>query len=250
MAILFVAADSAELKPFANFLTGLRPLKWPVTYSQEGILEGRRIMLVANGAGPALAERAVEVAIRAVTAAELMSSKLEAIVSVGLCGALDPSLKEGQIVVATEFVTASESYPATAVESSMPFISGRVLSQDRVAVTASEKAKLAERFSAIAVEMEGEGVARRAKRSEVPLACIKAVSDRADESFGMDLNQSRSADGRISRGKIMLQAVAKPGVWPQLFRLKRRSDLAARVLGEFLVSCRLVTSSVSTPEPG
>ncbi len=66
MAILFVAAEAMELKPFANSLTALRKLKWPIDYAYEGILEGKRIMLAANGAGPKLAAQAVEVALRAV----------------------------------------------------------------------------------------------------------------------------------------------------------------------------------------
>ncbi|MBV9158194.1 MAG: hypothetical protein JO097_18155, partial [Acidobacteriaceae bacterium] len=74
MAILYVASESSELRPFAALLTGLRKLNWPIDYAFEGIWEGRRIMLAANGAGPQLAAQAVEVAIRAVTAAELSSS--------------------------------------------------------------------------------------------------------------------------------------------------------------------------------
>ena len=51
MALLFVAAEAAELKPFANRLTGLRKLNWPLDYAYEGICDGRRILLAANGAG-------------------------------------------------------------------------------------------------------------------------------------------------------------------------------------------------------
>ena len=87
MAILFVAADAAELQPFERYLINARKLKWPLDYAYEGILEGRRILLAANGAGPKLVAQAIEVAKRAITAAELSSSKLEAIVSVGFCGA-------------------------------------------------------------------------------------------------------------------------------------------------------------------
>ena len=30
MAILYVASETSELEPFANMLTGLRKLKWPL----------------------------------------------------------------------------------------------------------------------------------------------------------------------------------------------------------------------------
>ena len=75
MAILYVASEAVELEPMAKLLTGVRKLKWPLAYAYEGVWEGRRLLLAANGAGPQLAMRAVEVAIRAITSAELSSSE-------------------------------------------------------------------------------------------------------------------------------------------------------------------------------
>lgn len=240
MALLFIAAEARELKPFAAHLTGLRPLKWPIDYAQEGILDGRRILLAANGAGPKLAAHALEIAIRAISAADLQSSRLEAVISVGLCGALDPALREGQIIVATQVCTpaSEELFPACPVEAEQPFVSGVFVSQDRIATTTDEKAQLRQRCSASAVEMESFGIAVRAKRANLPFCCIKVISDRADESFKLDFNQSRSKEGRISRGKIVLKVVAQPGVIPELFRLRRRAEWASGALGDFLVSCR------------
>ena len=99
MALLFVASEADELKPFAGSLTNLRKLKWPLDYAYEGILQGRRVMLAAHGAGPKLAAQAVEIAIRAVSAADLSSSALEAVFSVGYCGALQGNLRENDIVI-------------------------------------------------------------------------------------------------------------------------------------------------------
>jgi nucleoside phosphorylase len=117
MAILYVASEAVELEPMAKLLTGLRKLKWPLAYAWEGVWEGRRILLAANGAGSKLAARAVEVAIRAITSAELSSSALDAVVSTGFCGALDPALAAGQIVVASEVLdwTNKERYDCVQV---------------------------------------------------------------------------------------------------------------------------------------
>src|ERR1035438_9466119 len=101
MAILFIASESYELKPFAARLAGCRSLNWPLDYAEEGVWEGQRAILVANGAGPRLAAEAVEVARRAVMVADLSSSRLEAIVSIGVCGGLDPAIVPGQIFCAT-----------------------------------------------------------------------------------------------------------------------------------------------------
>lgn len=249
MAILYVASEGMELEPFAQHLTGLRKLKWPVDYAYEGIWEGRRIMLAANGAGPKLAARAVEVALRAVSAAELSASKLEAIVSTGFCGALDPALRESQIVVPAEVLdseTQERFTPCCVRTSDDAVTTGTIVTQDRIAQTAAEKQAFYASGS-IAVDMEAAGVAARAKRAGLPFACIKVVSDRADESFGLDLNRMRSPEGRIRRGKISFYALTHPAVIPELFRLKRRTEAAAEVLGKFLVNCRISADSNTPP---
>ena len=249
MAIFYVAAEAMELKPFANMLTGLRKLKWPLDYAFEGILEGRRVMLAANGAGPKLAERAVEVAVRAVSAAELSSSKLEAVVSTGFCGALDPGLRESQMVLASSVVNGGgESLLDCEMAHAAPegFATGRVLSENRIVGDAAQKKELSN-SGAIAVDMEAAGAGRRAKRAGLPFFCIKVVTDRADESFGFDLNEMRTSEGRIARGKIVSYAFTHPKVLPELFRLKRRSENAAKALGDFLVSCRILPEADSSP---
>ncbi len=250
MAILYVASEALELEPLAQLLTGLRKLKWPVDYAYEGIWEGRRVLLAANGAGAKLAVRAVETAIRAVSAAELSASRLEAVVSTGLCGALDPNLNENEIVVGTEVVDSAtnELYVCAPVLSDQKFVAGVVVTQDRIANTASEKTGLA-RFGAIAVDMEAGAVAAHSKRAAIPFGCIKVVSDRADESFGLDLNEMRGKDGRMARGKIGLYALSHPNKIGELFRLKRRAEGAAKVLGEFLVSCRVSPAPNSAGPP-
>ena len=240
MAILYVASEALELEPLAKLLTGLRKLKWPVDYAFEGIWESRRVMLAANGAGPKLAVRAVETAIRAVSAAELSSSKLDAVVMTGLCGGLDPNLRESDIVVATEALNNStgERFTCCEVLADRDFKSGVIVTQDRVAVTAAEKAELG-KTGAIAVDMEAAAVAAHARRAKIPFACVKAVSDRADETLLLDFNEMRDADGRIARGKISLYGLTHPQKMPGLLRLKRRAEDAARTLGDFLVSCRI-----------
>lgn len=244
MAILYVASEAFELEPFAGLLTGLRKLKWPIEYAFEGIWEGRRIMLAAHGAGPKLAAQAVEIAIRAVTAAELSASKLEAVVSTGLCGALDPELREGQIVTATEVLdlASQETFACAPMIADGEAVSGVVATQDRIANEASEKRQL-RASGAIAVDMEAAGVAARAKRAGLPFSCIKVVLDPCDESFGFDLNKMRTVEGRIARGKISFYALTHPVVIPGLIRLNRRAGDAAKVLGDFLVGCRINSES-------
>src|SRR4029079_7467307 len=169
MAILYVASEAVELEPMAPLLTGVRKLKWPLAYAYEGVLEGRRLLLAANGAGPKLATRAVEVAIRAITSAELSSSRLDAVVSTGFCGGLDPSLREGQIVVGSEILdwTNKERYDCVQITGGGVCCSGLVVSQDRIAIDGEEKRALRDGVGGLAVEMEAAAVAARVKRARL-----------------------------------------------------------------------------------
>ncbi len=247
MSILFVASEAAELKPLATHLENLRKLPWPLDYAYEGIAHGHRFILAAHGAGPKLAERATEVAIRAVSGAKQSSSQLEAVVSTGYCGALDPTLEIGDIIVATQVLDSATQDLIPCGELDHP-IHGTVLSQDRIATNMEEKAQLFRQTGARAVEMESAGVALRAKRAGLPFYCIKVVTDTATESFAFDFNRMRTIEGRLARGKIMIHALAHPNLVPGLLRLKRRSEEVARALGEFLVSCRIGSDIHSTGE--
>lgn len=249
MAILYVSSAAFELKPFADRLTALRKLKWPLTYAYEGILEGRRILLAANGEGPKLAAQAVEVALRAVSLAELSSSRLEAVVSTGVCGALDPELQHSQIVVAEEVldaVTQERIACEMPLEIGEAAAQGLLVSQNRVAVNAADRTKLRE-SGAIALDMESSGVAERSRKASLPFYCIKAVSDTAGELMPMDFNAMRNRDGRIVRGKIVAYSLTHPQIVPGLMRLKKRAEDAAQHLGDFLVSCRIAPPAHAEP---
>jgi adenosylhomocysteine nucleosidase len=154
---------------------------------------------------------------------------VDGIVSTGFCGALDPTLRIGDIVVSTGLV-----------KSPRPFVRGEILSVDRVAISAVEKQALRERTGAVAVEMEAEAVEAKAREWGVPFRCVKVVSDLAVEDLPLDFNLYRDAEGRFSRGRIALAAMARPfSVMPGLLRLDQNCRMAAERLGEFFADCTL-----------
>ena len=87
--------------------------------------------------------------------------------------------------------------------------------------------------------MESAAVARKAAEWGVPFRCVRAVSDTAAEDMPLDFNLYRDADGRFSRTRIALAALARPfTAIPALLRLDRNCRIAAESLGDFFADCR------------
>jgi nucleoside phosphorylase len=191
---------------------------------------GDDIRTVANGAGPHHAAAAVDDVLR--------TFRPEAIISMGFCGALDPSLAIADIVVGTTVFGGDRAFPAEPPVTSARHRSGPVRTTDHIVGTAEEKKQL-HSTGAIAVEMEAAGVAQRAEKLGVPFFCLKAVTDLADETMANDFNVVLRSDGRFDTMKVLLSSLRHPWVrLPELFRLQRRCALAARSLGEFIADCR------------
>lgn len=182
-------------------------------------------ILVANGPGPRLAGAAVD-AVR---------GEVDVIVSTGICGALDPALRIADIFVAT----AVNGTPCRIPAGRRRCTSGPLLSIDRVASTSAEKSRLFAE-GAMAVEMEAAAVAAKARVRGAEFYCVRAISDVADESFALDLNAARDADGRFQIGAILGQAFRRPVTgFPELLRLRRNAAAASKALGEFFADCEL-----------
>jgi adenosylhomocysteine nucleosidase len=224
--LVFLAAERREFEGLLPYLVEVSDPKWPVDFARLGRLQGTRVVMVANGPGSKLAGDAVDIV--------KQNESIDGLVSVGFCGGLVPALGPCDVLVATEIVGVG---PALLPVSSRPFKTGKLVSIDRVVTTAAEKAALGKNGDA--VEMEAAAVAERAKQSNVPFYAVRVVTDTCGESFPLDFNRMRSADGRFSRVRILAAALRNPGViFPELMKLNKRTKLASRALGDFLADAR------------
>jgi adenosylhomocysteine nucleosidase len=229
-----VAAEPREFDGLLPFCSEVRNPGWPVYWARRGESDGRQLWMVANGAGPVHAGRAVAVG--------QTECRPEAIVSMGFCGALDPALRIADVFVASAVESAGRR-----IEVSMPragqaplprHATGVLASIDHVAQTATEK-KILWAAGASAVEMEAGGVAQRAAEHAIPLYCVRAVTDTASQSFVTDFNRALRSDGHFGTIRILASALRNPGkAFPELIRLSNFCRIASRTLGEFIAGCR------------
>jgi adenosylhomocysteine nucleosidase len=215
---LVVAADKREFDGIREQFGKGVPLPWPeAKFAREVLDHGVRWWLVANGPGPRLVKKAL-----------VRQRNVSGVISTGYCGALDPSLRIGDIVVSGE-----------APSTNQPFVQGKIHSVDRVAVTAKEKKELWNATKAVAVEMEAAAVAEKAAEWGVPFRCVRVVSDDAGEDLPLDFNEIRDEAGRFALHRVALQAIARPfNMIPALLRLDRNCRYAGKKLGVFFADCR------------
>ena len=228
--IAFIAAEIQEFIGLRRHLKDEQSLILKSQWAVLGELNGRNVVLTANGPGPKLASRAAQ--------AVEENRRLEALVSYGFCGALDPALRINDILIGSE-VQCGAGILACHLpkqQAGMP-PARRLLSTDRVVTTAQEKAAL-RKSGAAAVEMEAAGVAAYAQARNIPFYCIRVVTDTANEDLPIDFNVVRDSEGRFSRFKIMAQAARNPlKLVPALLALNKRANAAAHHLGDFVATC-------------
>jgi hypothetical protein len=114
------------------------------------------------------------------------------------------------------------------------FGSGRLVTLDRVAGRAL-KEEAARRFGALAVDMEGAGVAAAARECGTEFAAIKAISDGVDEDLEF-LSGFVKPEG-FDTGRFVAHIALRPGLWPSVAALNRNSKLAAAALESAVREC-------------
>lgn len=228
MKILAVAAEALELKPWLRRCQAVEKLAWPLPFAQKAQWRESELYAVANGPGPLLAAQAVEIAVR-------QAGPFDGMISVGLCGALDPQLPIAALCTASSVSDGETVWPARPLPGARPY---RLLSIDRFLGDLDEKRRWAEKGFGL-VEMEAAAIAQYAAAHGIPFTAVKVVSDRAEEHFSIDFNQYRDAAGRFALPRIALAALAHPIKYaPDLIRLASRGPAASATLGEFLAHSR------------
>jgi adenosylhomocysteine nucleosidase len=168
------------------------------------------------------------------------------ILSIGICGALSPKLRVGDVILASDVVTPSQSISTdegwtNALAERLPnVVVAPIAGIDTIAPDSQTKAILRNATHAAAVDMESHIAARAAQLHGLPFAALRVVSDAAHRSLPPAACVPLLPDGRVDVSAVMWSLLGAPWQIPALIRTAWEAERAfaallrcRRVLGGF-----------------
>jgi adenosylhomocysteine nucleosidase len=168
------------------------------------------LWILTAGASAARAERLAET---------LISRGATGLISFGIAGGIEPSIRPGAIVLAREVVLPDGTRVPTdsawrerisAATRDLSLRDDAIAGTDHMLASADEKRDCHQRTQAGAADMESHGVARAAARRSVPFLVVRAVADPADRSLPRSATAGLDASGTIKPLATLAALVTDP----------------------------------------
>jgi hopanoid-associated phosphorylase len=145
---------------------------------------------------------------------------IRGVISFGVAGGLDPSLKTGDVVVATEVMAGDTRWlaglPLTEDQiASIAFgrrrvVRGLLAGVEEVVAASDSKAALHSETGAAAVDMESHIAAAYAAEAEIPFAALRVISDPAHRALPVVARKAIKPNGDLDLRKIVVSVVRNP----------------------------------------
>ena len=224
MRIGIIAALPDELKPLVRGWQKMPVARGSGIRMWQLIAGNDEVVAVCAGMGAPAVRRAF-------AAAEFAGS-LDRVFSVGWAGALKPEAEPGIAYLVSEIVDTQTGERFLSAANG----EGVRLVTSVIAVGTVEKRRLAASYNAPLVDMEAAAIARLAKMRDIPIVCIKAVSDGVDAELP-DLNPFIDVDGKLRMPAFLGFLALHPRYWASVATLARTSAKAAGSLALMIMNC-------------
>ena len=195
----------------------------------EGMLGNKVVVVATSGLGRDRGRRAAEIV--------LAGHRPSWLISAGFAGALDLSLQRNDLILADEVVDLEGRRFAIDVKldaASGRVRAGRVLTVDAIARTAEEKAELARRSSAQAVDMETIALAELCAERAQRFVSVRVISDDAAADLPPEIASLTTRSGSYQIGAALRALWNRPAAIKDFWRLHAQSQAAAETLAGFL----------------
>jgi adenosylhomocysteine nucleosidase len=153
-----------------------------------------------------------------------LASEAAGIVSFGMAGALDDSLRLGDWVVGGSLAGSwqgdcDRAWAAALAAQLAGARIGTCYADGRLIADPAEKREIGRRYNAIAVDMESQVAARAAAEANIPFAILRCISDEVDTAVPKVIAVSMLPGGGIAVGSILRSVLGNPGQIPELIRI-------------------------------
>jgi adenosylhomocysteine nucleosidase len=228
-ATAFVCAMPMELRPVVREL-GLQRMDVPGVDTRSGTLDGRPVVAIVTGMGPALAQKGLTALLEAVS--------VDRVMVVGITGAVDNDTPIGTVIrpaVVVDGHTGTEYTPESPGQ-------GKLWTTDSLITDQSVVAELKAQ-GVVALDMETAALGAICQERGIPWSVFRVISDRAsdgsidDEVFHMS-NQDGSPNGRA----VVRYFLRHPGKIPTMTRLARGAQLATTRAARAAIDAARATS--------
>ncbi len=162
------------------------------------------------------------------------------VLSFGVAGGLAPGLAPGAIVLGNRIVSEGENFACDpgwlqTLAGRLPRAArGAIFGSDAPVAHAAQKAELAARTGALAVDMESHFAARWAARYGAPFVAIRVVADPVGRSLPSAALAGMRDDGTADMSAVIRSLAAEPAQLPLLMR----TALDAKRAFDGLKACR------------
>lgn len=185
-------------------------------------------------------------------------STVRGVISFGVAGGLDPQLKSGAVVIATEVMAGDRRWPAAEALSEeliagagvgrQRVFRGGLVGVEKVVTGQAGKAALRSETGAAAVDMESHIAAAYAAEAGLPFAALRVVSDPAGRALPELATTAIKPNGDIDLGKVLRGIARNPLTIRALVSTGRDFNRALRSLRDcrsfFLGQTSLVATEI------
>ncbi|HEY3617405.1 MAG TPA: hypothetical protein VGK96_11370 [Candidatus Sulfotelmatobacter sp.] len=222
-----VAALEREVRPLVKEWS---TSEQEVDGRQVRFFEKDNVVLVCGGIGAEAARRAAEAMITIYAPTVIYSA--------GFAGALESTLKVGEVVQPRRVVNAGDGSSVNLAQGEGVLVSfGSVASPE-------QKEKLRVSFGAQAVDMEAAAVGRAAEARGAGFAVVKVISDEFDFNFP-SMERFVDFNGQFLERRFAWFSALRPWLWRQVVQLARNSKRASLALCDELRKMIQATSASS-----
>ncbi|HEV7217203.1 MAG TPA: phosphorylase [Chloroflexota bacterium] len=146
-------------------------------------------------------------------------TSIRGVISFGVAGGLDPSLKPGDVVVATEVTAGDARWLAGSLNEGLitsltlgrrRVVRGGLAGVEEVVAAKARKAALWLQTGAAAVDMESHIAAAYAAEAGLPFAALRVISDAAHRSLPSLARSAIRPDGKVDLGRILGSVARNP----------------------------------------